>query len=183
MRILTFLIAGFAISAMAFSAAKAADYEFSTSIAAPDVKIASITVNISDDVKNEKVRWGPRDIEQLKKTLIKKVTSRLKRNELMGDNGARLELTLIDITPNRPTMHELSKRTGLDFVSFGLGGAEVKAHLVAADGTDLGDMRYRYFADYLYDYSSGMTTWYDARRAFDKFSRRLVKELKAEPAS
>ncbi len=183
MRILALVLAGFAMSALAFSAAKAADYEFSTSIAAPNVKIASITVNISDDVRDEKLRWGPRDIEQLKKTLVKKVTSRLERSDLMGDNGARLELTLVEIAPNRPTMHEMSKRTGLDFVSFGLGGAEVKAHLVAADGTDLGDMRYRYFADYLYDYSASATTWNDARRAFDKFARRLVKELTAEPAS
>jgi len=183
MRIMTFMIAGFALSALAFSPVRAADYKFSTTISAPDVKVSTITASASDKVKNENKRWDSRDIEYLKKALIDRVSSRLGTNNLMSDTGARLELVLVDIAPNRPTMHEMTKRIGLDHVSFGLGGAEIEAHLIGADGSDLGKMQYRFFSSQLDQFSSGATTWYDAHRAFNRFARRLAKELKAEPAS
>ncbi len=183
MRFLKPLITALSLGALATGAAQASDYEFSTSIEAQNVKISTITVTASDAIKGENVRWGSRDIEILNKGLVKKVSNRLQSHNLMNDDGARLELTLIEITPNRPTLREMSKRHGLNYASFGLGGAEVEAHLIAADGTDLGTMRYRYYASQLYDYSSGATTWYDARRSFDRFARRLAKELTASPAS
>ncbi len=183
MRFLTLFITIFAFGILTTGAARTADYKFSTSIEATNITISSITVSASDDVINEDELWGPRDIEQLKKNLVKKISSRLDKNKLMNDGGARLELTIIDLAPNRPTMQAYTRRPGLDFRSFGLGGAEVEAHIIAADGTDLGKIRYRYFASYLDHHSSGLTTWYDARRSFDKFSRRLVKELATEPSS
>lgn len=183
MRIMTFIVAGFALSALAISPVRAADYKFSTTISAPDVKVSTITASASEKIKNEKIRWDSNDIEYLKKALIKRVTDRLGSSNLMSDSGARLELILVDITPNRPTMHEMSERIGLNLVSFGLGGAEIEAHLIGADGSDLGKMHYRYFSSQLDQFSSGVTTWYDARRAFDKFSRRLAKELAIQPES
>ncbi len=183
MRFLTLLTAIFTMGVLASLPARAADYKFSTSIAAQGVKVSSITAKAGQKVLDEDIRWDSKDIEFLQKLLIKKTTRRLNGNDLMADQGARLELTLIKIMPNRPTLHEMTKRIGLNYSSVGLGGAEIEAHLIAADGSDLGTMQYRYFSNNLYDNSTGMTTWFDARRAFDRFSRRLAKELKAESSS
>ncbi len=177
MRILLLFFAALALGALAASPVQAANYEFSTSVHTPGLSVSDISVTVSDNIKNENIRWDERDVALLKKALLKKVSNRLNRQNLMNKDGVRLELVLVDITPNRPTFREMSKRPSLNYVSFGLGGAEVDAHFIAADGTELGKMHYRYYADNLYDYSAGATTWYDARRSFDKFSRRLVKEL------
>jgi hypothetical protein len=183
MRYITVFIAVFALGALFAGSASAVDYKFSTSITTPDISIGSITASASDKVKEEDKFWGERDIETLKKALIKRVSVQLDKKGLRQENGARLELELVDISPNRPTMFAMSKRIGLDFNSISLGGAEVKAHLIAADGSDLGTMTYRYYDTQLDGFSDGATTWYTARRAFDKFARRLAKELAALPAS
>ncbi len=182
MRHIVILLASLALGVLACAPARAQGYRFSTTINAPGVKISSITVDASSKVTGEKERWGPQDVSYLKRELRKKVVQRLRAKNLMTDGkGARLALTIVAVTPNRPTLQAMTKRQGLDFRSFGLGGAEIAARLIAADGKDLGQMHYRWYEQQLHEFSDSKTIWFDARRAFDKFSRRLTRELLNQP--
>ena len=183
---LMFVIAALAL--LTAAPARSADSEFTSSFKAPGVKIASITIAISDKVRDEKLRWGPRDIKLLKQDLRRRVTRRLQHNGLMDEHGARLELTLDEIIPSRPTAYELARREGLSLSSPGFGGAAIKAHLLAANGADLGVMRFRFregqaYGGGIFGAGTGPTPWYDARQAFEMFSRRLVKTLQNQPSS
>ena len=182
MRYLAAMTISLALGLLASGPAQAQSYKFSTTINAPGVKIASVTVKASDKVAGEKERWGPQDVAYLEKDLRKRVVQRLQAKQLMTDGkGARLELTIVDVTPNRPTLQAMTKRQGLDFRSFGLGGAEIAAHLISADGKDLGQMQYRWYEPQLHEFSDSKTIWFDARRAFGKFARRLTRELQNQP--
>lgn len=182
MRWLTPLLASFALVALASTPGQARDFEYSTTIKAPGVKIATLVVTAGDKMTSEKKRWGPDDVAWLKKDLTKKIWRTLEAKGLKAQTGARLEVTLVDATPNRPTIQAMTGRLALDFRSFGIGGATVDARLVSADGRELGRMHYRWTNPQLISSTSGSTVWYDASRAFDRFARHLAKALKT-PAS
>jgi hypothetical protein len=88
--------------------------------------------------------------------------------------GARIELVLTDLRPNRPTTGQLRDRPGLDPVrSISTGGATVDGRIVTADGREL-PVHYERYSDSLSDvYRVGV--WHDAERAW----RRLAANLEA----
>ncbi len=183
-----FIVTIAALVLLSATAARGADTDFTSSLKAQGVKIAAISVVASKKVRDENVRWGPRDIAMLKQDLRRRVTRRLQYNGLMDEHGARLELTLQEVIPSRPTAHELARFEGLSLSSPGFGGAAINAHLRAADGTDLGEVHFRYREGQAYGggiggAGVGPTPWFDARQAFEIFSRRLVKDLKQQASS
>jgi hypothetical protein len=182
MRYLSAFIALFALGTLISIPAQAGEYKFTTSVQTPDIKIASITISASEKVMGENELYDQTDVESLKRSLYKMVSNNLKNKELMDPQGAKLEITLVEITPNRPTLAAMTKRSGLSYQSFGIGGAELDARFVAQDGTDIGSMHFRWRQTQLDQFSQGQSTWYDAKQGFLKFANRLVKELRA-PAS
>lgn len=88
--------------------------------------------------------------------------------------GARVELVLTDLRPNRPTLEQVRDRPGLDpFRSISIGGAAIEGRIVTADG-QVRPVSYERFSTSLSEVH-GAGVWDDAERAY----RRLASNLKA----
>ena len=131
-----------------------------------------VTVSIGADLRDKADTLGQRDIDQQAAELAAEV------EEAIGDDpafdGARIELVLTDLKPNRPTMEQLSDRPGLSYMdSISLGGAAIEGQIIAADGSSR-PVRFDWYSNDLQNVF-GYTTWHDADRAFDMFARRLAE--------
>lgn len=95
-----------------------------------------------------------------------------------GVDVAKIEVTILKAKPSKPTFQQLGDRPGLDYSqSVSLGGMKMSAEAFDVDGNSLSSLEYGWFENYLEDVA--LTTWTDAKRASDKFARKLVKELSA----
>ena len=107
-----------------------------------------------------------------------------KRGISLNDNAPTiLRVTIEDVKPNKPTFRQLSKDTSLSFQSFGIGGAEISAEIVYANGEIIGKAEYDYYSNLGDSPFPPIGTWEDARRAFDHFSKKLSKKLAANGAA
>ena len=90
-------------------------------------------VTIGPELQEKAVEtYGVRDVEDLANQLRKDVERELGRSGAY--DGARIELTLVDAAPNRPTFKQLSDTPGLSLASFGLGGAKIEGQAIAPGG-------------------------------------------------
>jgi hypothetical protein len=139
----------------------------SAALAAP----ATVTVSVGPEMQKKVDKYGARDVDQLTKRLKQTVERALARTGAYEDG--RVDVTLVDALPNRPTFKQLGDTPGLSFESFGVGGAEIEAQAVSADGratpvkfrwseTDIRWMPMRW-------------TWSDAENTFDRFARKLSR--------
>jgi hypothetical protein len=176
------IIGGLLLLGASTSGAFAANSSYEANFAESRVTIASITVTASEDVRNETKQFDLRDVDMLKQVLQTKVERQLSKKGVMAQTGARLELVITNLKPNRPTMAQYRAKSGLSYQSYALGGASLEGHLISASGQDLGSVDFTWEESWI-DQVQGATTWYDARRAFDRFSRRLARELAQKPAS
>jgi hypothetical protein len=154
-----------ASSALAFSAFALAA---SSAMAAP----ASVHVGVAPELqaKFDKT-YGAREGRELADDLRTSVERALGRTGAYAD--ARIELTLTDVKPNRPTMKQMSTTPGLSLQSFGLGGATVAGQIVSADGRAT-PVSYRWYESDLRE-ASHQAVWGDATWAFDRFARKLAQ--------
>lgn len=138
----------------------------SAAMAAP----ASVTVAVGPQLqlKGEKT-LGMRDINDLAKSLQTDVEKRLAKTGAY--DGARIELILVDATPNRPTFKQLSDTPGLSMRSFGIGGAKIEGRAVAADGA-VTPLSYNYYSPDI-RWVRGEATWSDAEQTFLQFAAQL----------
>jgi len=122
--------------------------------------------------------YGERDIERLTERLESKLEKKFAQKgiEVSDTASTVLRITIEDAKPNRPTFNQLSKEPGLSFRSFGNGGAELQAELIAAGGQSLGTMSYRYYENDI-RYAQNSATWNDANRAFSRFAGKAAKVL------
>ena len=88
-------------------------------------------------------------------------------------DGARIELTISDAKPNRPTFKQMSDTPGLSMESFGIGGATIDGHVIAADGK-MTPVSYRWYESDIRQ-AYGNWVWHDAEWTFDRFARRLAR--------
>jgi hypothetical protein len=133
---------------------------------------ASVTVTIGPDLQAKAVKTlGVRDVNDLATRLQTTVARRLAKTGAY--DGARIELVLADVQPNRPTFKELGDRPGLSYESFGIGGAKIEGRAIAADGA-VTPISYRYYeSDIRYSRHGG--TWADAEGTFDRFAYSLAR--------
>ena len=131
---------------------------------------ALISVSLGPDLQDKAEELGPREVQQQADRLAELVGRALARE---GDlDGARIELVLTDLRPNRPTFQQMADRPGLDgFRSQSIGGAAIEGQITTADGRTL-PVRYDWFSSSLADVH-GIDTWSDADRAY----RRLAVNL------
>lgn len=120
--------------------------------------------------KAEKV-YGVRDVRELADDLRRDVETRLAHNSAY--DGARIELTLTDAVPNRPTFKQMGDVPGLSFDSFGVGGASIEGRIVAPDG-HVTPIAYRYYETDI-RYARHVTTWSDAQWTFQQFTDKLAR--------
>jgi hypothetical protein len=131
---------------------------------------ASVDVTISPALQKKAVeKYGVRDVDRLAAELRKDVERELARTGAY--DGARLELTLVDAVPNRPTFKQLSDTPGLSFESFGVGGARIEGQAVAPGGA-VTPIKYSFYETDIRQ-SWGHSTWSDAEATINRFAYRL----------
>lgn len=131
----------------------------------------TVTVNIGSSLDRKSRDLGHDEVASLARDLERQVARTLEQRGAL--EGARVELTLTDVAPNRPTMQQMTDRPGLSyFHSFGIGGAAIEGQVVTADG-DSRPVRFNWYSTDIRD-ARAHGTWEDVNRAFMRFSRRLA---------
>jgi hypothetical protein len=138
-----------------------------SALAAPAA--VSVTIGPELQTKAEKT-YGVREVRDLADELRDSVAKRLARSGALQDT--RVELTLVDAKPNRPTFRQLGDTPGLSMQSFGIGGAAIEGRIVRADGSTAPLAYEWYETDITQVY--GHATWSDAAWTFNRFARRLA---------
>ena len=134
---------------------------------------ASVTVAVAPELqKTFEKTYGVREAERLTADLQSSVEKTLARSG--AHDGARIELVLTDVKPNRPTFKQLSDTPGLSMQSFGIGGAAIKGKIVAADGSET-PLSYRWYESDIRQTSYNWI-WSDAEWTFDRFARKLARD-------
>jgi hypothetical protein len=133
---------------------------------------AAITVTVGPDLQEKVEELGSREVQEQ----IDRLTQVLTRDlaSAPGLEGAKVDLVLTELKPNRPTRQQMIDRPGLDPMrSVSIGGASFAGQVTLADGT-VQPIRYDWFSNNISDVR-GFTTWQDADRAY----RRLATNLAA----
>jgi hypothetical protein len=132
---------------------------------------ASVSVTLGPDLQEKAEELGVRDVREQADRLAEVVRRTLARND--GFDGARVDLVLTDLKPNRPTFEQMAHRPGLDgHRSISIGGAAIEGRITTADGRVL-PVRYDWYSHNLAEVR-GYTTWQDADRAYQRLATRLV---------
>jgi hypothetical protein len=133
---------------------------------------AQVQVVIGPKLQLEAERTlGKGDVDRLARDLERQVARELERTGVLS--GARLELTLVDAKPTRPTFKQLGDKPGLSTRSFGLGGASIEGRAIAVDGA-ITPIAYKWYETDIRFAPYGVT-WSDANTAFGKFAHRLAR--------
>lgn len=134
---------------------------------------ASVTVAVAPELqKTFEKTYGVREAERLTADLQASVEKTLARAGAL--DGARIELTLTDVKPNRPTFKQLSDKPGLSMQSFGVGGAAISGKIISADGREK-PLSYRWYETDIREASYNWV-WSDAEWTFDRFARKLARD-------
>ncbi|GAA0867540.1 hypothetical protein GCM10009116_00780 [Brevundimonas basaltis] len=133
---------------------------------------ASITVTIGPDLQEKADELGERDVREQADRLAEVVRRALAREGRL--DGARIDLVLTDLKPNRPTFEQMAQQPGLDrHRSVSIGGAAIEGSVTTADGAVL-PVRYDWYSASIADVR-GHTTWQDADRAYARLAGNLVR--------
>lgn len=132
----------------------------------------NIVVQIGPALRHEaETNLGVREVERLADDLRREVGRSLDRTGVL--DGARLELTLVDARPNRPTFQQMSNQPSLSMESYGVGGATIEGRAIAIDGT-VTPLRYRWYETDIRT-ARYHSTWADADAAISQFASRLAR--------
>jgi hypothetical protein len=132
---------------------------------------ASVTVTVGPDLHRKAIeKYGVRDIDRLAAELRKDVERELARTGAY--DGARIELTLADVQPNRPTFKQLSDTPGLSYESFGIGGARIEGQAIAPGGA-VTPIKYSWYETDIRQ-ARAYATWSDAEWTIGRFADRLA---------
>lgn len=165
MRKLSALLAAAAAATLVAGAAQASQ---------PVATTPQVTVTVGGDLLKEVDKLGERDVQQQVDDLAEVIERELARDAGSENRwaGARVNLVLTDLKPNRPTMQQAIDRPGLSiFDSKSIGGATIEGEIVTADGESL-PVRYERYSSSIADVF-GYTTWSDADRAFDGLAANM----------
>ncbi|MBK8198472.1 MAG: hypothetical protein IPK75_08875 [Acidobacteria bacterium] len=143
-------------------------------VAAPVAAAAEINVayapefseKLADDYgEREGVYLSERVREDLERALTKS-----------GVDVARIDVTILDAKPSRPTFKQAGDEPGLDLHrSVSVGGMKLSAVTYDAAGNASEPFEYKWFETDITQ--AGLTTWHDARRASSRFASRYAKSL------
>lgn len=133
---------------------------------------ASVTVAIGPELQEKAEKtYGVREVNRLADELRADVERALARSG--AHDGARIELTLVDAKPNRPTMKQMGDMPGLSMQSFGVGGASIEGQVISANGVAT-PVSYRWYETDIRQ-AYGDWVWSDAEQTFQRFARRLSR--------
>ncbi len=93
-----------------------------------------------------------------------------------GADVARIDVTILDAKPSRPTFKQAGDMPGLDVHrSVSVGGMKLSAVAYDAAGQASEPFEYKWFENDIRQ--AGLTTWQDARRASSRFANRFAKQV------
>lgn len=94
-----------------------------------------------------------------------------------GLDPERIEVTINNAKPNRPTFKQLGDQPGLDYMrSISIGGMDLSATIFDAAGNEIAAVQYDWFESDIRQVAPA-GTWSDARRASRRFAREVVEAL------
>jgi hypothetical protein len=160
----------------------------SLAIAAP-ASAAPVTVKpVAIDAELQKEfedNYGEREIAVLQRAISGALERELTASGATVADGAPvvIETTLVNVKPSRPTFQQAIDQPGLDTArSVSLGGAELRARVVRADGTTLQEVTHKWYESDLL-FSNASTTWSDARRVIRRFADKVGDAYRANAGS
>lgn len=142
--------------------------------AAPVAAAAEIAVGYSPEF-TEKLQedYGVKEGELLSGRVQRDLEREL---EKAGVDVAKVDVTILDAAPSRPTFKQAGDKPGLDMMrSVSLGGMKLKAVAYDISGTPAGELEYDWYEHDIGQ--AGLTTWHDAGRASNRFARKFAKAL------
>ncbi|PKP80110.1 MAG: hypothetical protein CVT79_16655 [Alphaproteobacteria bacterium HGW-Alphaproteobacteria-18] len=142
--------------------------------AAPVAAATEIAVSYSPEF-TEKLQddYGMKEGEVLAGRIERDLTRQLAR---AGVDVAKIDVTILDARPSRPTFKQAGDKPGLDMMrSVSVGGMKLKAVAFDASGAPAGELEYDWYENDIRN--AGLTTWHDAGRASDRFARKFAKAL------
>ncbi|MEL7040231.1 MAG: hypothetical protein AAGL90_01830 [Pseudomonadota bacterium] len=137
-----------------------------------------VAVTFSEDFAEELAdNYGEREGAALTEEIIEDLERAFTK---AGVSPAKVDVTIIDAKPNRPTFEQLSQTPGLDaFRSISLGGMELSGTAYDDAGNVLATQEYDWFENDIRDVFPG-GVWADANRASRRFATKLAKQLNPE---
>lgn len=131
----------------------------------------SVNVTLGPQVEEQIDELGEREVREQADRLAEVVRRTLETKGALS--GARIDLVLTDLKPNRPTRQQIADQPNIDWYrSISLGGAAIEGQITQADGR-VEPVRFDYFSNDLVDVR-GFSTWQDADRAYERFANNLV---------
>lgn len=131
----------------------------------------SVTVTLGEDLQKESRELGAREVQQQVDQLTRIVSRAIAEDADLA--GARVELVLTELKPNRPTFQQVADRPGIDPMrSISIGGAAIEGQIIMADGR-VQPVRYRWFSNNLSDVR-GFAVWQDADRAYRRLGSNIA---------
>ena len=89
----------------------------------------------------------------------------------------RYEISINELTPNRPTMQQMDNKPGLSYQSFGVGGANLSGKVFDQAGNLIAETKYDYYSNDIW-HSQYDWTWHDAEWAVESFVKKLAMASK-----
>jgi hypothetical protein len=130
-----------------------------------------VEVSIGGKLADKADDLGQRDVDRQLERLQTVVQRELTRSGAL--DGARINLVVTDLKPNRPTFQQAADRPGLSINdSLSIGGASVEGEVITADGQRLPVRYSRYSTSITEVY--GYSTWFDAERVWDRLADNLA---------
>ncbi len=141
----------------------------------PTAAATEVAVTYSDDFAEELAdNYGEREGETLTEDIIDDLDRAFER---AGVAPAKVDITIVNAKPNRPTLEQLSQTPGLDgFRSISIGGMELVGTAYDADGNVIATQEYEWFENHI-DQVVGSSTWSDANRASRRFAKKFATQL------
>lgn len=141
---------------------------------APAAHAAEINVSFAPEFSEKLTEdYGVKEGEYLSERVRSDLEEALAKQ---GKDAARIDVTILDAKPSRPTFKQGLDKPGLDmFDSVSIGGMKLQAVAYDASGAASEPFEYKWFENDIRD--AGLTTWQDARRASSRFATRFAKQL------
>jgi hypothetical protein len=141
-----------------------------SALAEPTASDARVEVTLSPELQQKAAQeYGLKDVQRLAEDLRKDAARQIERTGVLA--GGRLELTLVDVKPNRPTFKQLGDKPGLSMESFGVGGAAIEGRAISMDGV-VTPVSYKWYETDIRQ-ARFSSTWSDAQHAIDRFAAQL----------
>lgn len=133
---------------------------------------SAVVVKVSPDFAKTAAELGEREVQQQADDLARTVERVLNAQQAL--DGARIELVITDLKPNRPTIQQATDKPGLDMMrSISIGGAAIEGTITTASG-EVQPVKYERYSNNLADVR-GYSTWQDAGTAFNRLARNLAE--------